>query len=343
MSQKWIALIPAFEPEPILLQLLAQLRENNFETLVVDDGSGPAYAALFARASEIATVLTHPVNLGKGAAIKTGLSHIQRVSDSSRVVVTVDADGQHSVEDALRACNTATENPDALILGSRRLDAAVPVRSRLGNAATRFIYRLSTGHSVYDTQTGLRAFRVQMISALLSIAGERYEYEMNVLLEFSRRRVPIKEIQIKTVYIENNASSHFRVLKDSCRVYMQILKFSASSLIGFLVDYALYSLLLLLGAELRISNIAARIVSAGVNYTLNRRFVFQGGGGVLCSAVRYFLLAAFILLGNTAVLTLLVNVLGLHEMLAKILTELLFFVLSWFIQKTLVFKRGGRE
>ncbi len=338
MSQIWIALIPAFQPEPIFLQLLRELKENHFEIVVVDDGSGSGFSALFEAASKLATVLIHPQNLGKGAALKTGLSHIRNHYDPSQILVTMDADGQHCVRDALRVCHTAKETPDSLILGSRRLTGAIPLRSRFGNGLTRMVYRLSTGLSIHDTQTGLRAFPVQMISELLSIEGQRYEYEMNVLLEFSCRNINIKEIPIETIYIENNASSHFHAVKDSCRIYLQILKFSACSFIGFLLDYGLYALLLTLGLGLRVSNIAARVVSASVNYTLNRKYVFQSSESVLRSALRYFLLAGFILLGNTVVLTFLVNFCGFHTLLGKVLTEILFFLLSWFLQKTVVFK-----
>lgn len=203
------------------------------------------------------------------------------------------------------------------------------------------VYRLSTGLDVHDTQTGLRAFRVSMAPALLSIPGERYEYEMNVLLYCAREHIKIREQEIKTIYLDNNSASHFDALRDSARIYKEILRFSASSLLGFLTDYAEFSLLLLATGSLLLSNVAARIVSASVNFTVNRRFVFKNKGSVAKAAAEYFLLAVFILLGNTVVLELLVNVCGVHQMLAKILTELLFFLFSWLVQRFVVFRKRG--
>ncbi len=345
MNDFSVALIPAYRPEPILLDVLKQLHHAGMSTVIVDDGSGPEYSSLFEKAALYGTVLRHYRNQGKGAALKTGLRFIQEQYGESTVVVTVDADGQHRVEDAQRLCEAARQHPDALILGSRRLPPAAPLRSRFGNCVTRGVYRLCTGCSVQDTQTGLRAFSAGQIPLLLKIAGERYEYEMKVLLEFSRRKIPILEIPIEAVYLDRNASSHFRAVRDSYRIYKEILKFSASSLLGFAVDYGLYSLLIwTTGGNLLISNVGARIVSSITNYTVNRKLVFHSEKKVLASAVQYFLLAALILCGNTLVLEILVSQGGLHRMLAKILVEILFFLISWTVQRRLVFgtrKKGG--
>ena len=343
-----IALIPAYEPGEALLTLLPQVQKAGFQIIIVDDGSGADYAPLFTKAATYGTVLTHDVNQGKGRALKTGFSYIQEHFSGNPMIVTIDADGQHQTEDALAICELAEDHPDSLILGSRRLEENVPLRSQFGNTLTRAIYRLSTGISVHDTQTGLRAFSMNLLPILLDISGERYEYEMNVLLEFARRKIPIYEKEIETIYLNNNESSHFNVLKDSFRVYKEILKFSASSFVGFMVDYVLYAILLLLTSGLNpalglpISNIGARVVSASVNYTLNRRFVFQSNGRIATSATQYFLLATVILIGNTFVLGLLVNHLEMNRMLAKILTEILFFTVSWLVQKCIIFRKTNK-
>jgi putative flippase GtrA len=207
---------------------------------------------------------------------------------------------------------------------------------------TRLVYRLSTGLKVYDTQTGLRAFHKDLLPRMLGIPGERYEYEMNVLLELAKARTPIIEEEIETIYLDNNSSSHFDTVWDSLRVYREILRFSASSLAGFLVDYAMYSALILATGSLRLSNIAARVVSASVNYTLNRKFVFRSRCGILSSALSYFLLAAAILACNTLVLEYLVGSLGIGRLFAKILTELLFLPSAGRC-RDLSFSKGGRK
>lgn len=345
VPQRRIALIPAYEPDGHFLKLAEEISLAGLQLIIVDDGSGSAYTKLFQKAGKYAVILTHSKNRGKGCALKTGLTYIQEHFPDGCAVVTMDSDGQHSVRDALRLCSYAEVRPDTLILGSRALKEDVPLRSRFGNSVTRFIYRLATGLSVHDTQTGLRAFGSGLLPFLISISGQRYEYEMNVLLACARQKIPITELEIETIYMDKNKSSHFDTVKDSWRVYKEILKFSASSFISFMVDYGLYSLLLLLTGNLTVSNISARIVSATVNYTVNRKLVFQSKDGVAQSAVQYMLLAAVILAGNTLLLNVLADILGMNRYFAKLLAELLFAAISWLIQHFVIFrmKTEGKE
>ena len=199
MQCSYIALIPAYQPTAFLTELAQRLSSAGFSVVLVDDGSGKAYQALFDQCTQYAAVLHHAENLGKGRALKTGLAYILEHCGAQEVVVTVDADGQHCIDDVIAVCRAAEKYPGAMILGSRTLKGNVPLRSRFGNAVTRMVYRLSTGLDVHDTQTGLRAFRVSMAPALLSIPGERYEYEMNVLLYCAREHIKIREQEIKAI------------------------------------------------------------------------------------------------------------------------------------------------
>lgn len=225
------ALIPAYQPEPVLLEVLEKLRRCGMRILVVDDGSGPEFQELFRQASAFGQILTHPENRGKGAALKTGLASLQQQYDPESLIVTVDADGQHRAEDALRVCRTAQRHPEALVLGSRKLQKEVPLRSRFGNAVTRTVWYWITGNRIYDTQTGLRAFSVRRIPEFLAVAGERYEYEMQVLLFCSEKKIPILEEEIETIYRDRNASSHFHTLRDSIRVCRVIVLFLMKRLV----------------------------------------------------------------------------------------------------------------
>ncbi len=334
-----IALIPAYQPDKELVYVVEKLAKEHFRIIVVDDGSGQEYDEIFHLVSSFAQVLTHTENQGKGEALKTGLQYIAKHISPPYLVVTADADGQHKIEDILHVCQSAEQFPDSLILGSRRFENNVPFRSRFGNTVTRLVYRLNSGVSVYDTQTGLRAFSDKLISLMLSVSGSRYEYEMNVLIETAKKKIAIREIAIATVYLENNASSHFQPVRDSCRIYKEILKFSASSFIGFLTDYGLFCLFSSLTGMLTFSNVVARIFSSILNYTLNQKLVFHSESSIVKSAVRYFLLAGLILLCNTLLLKGFVY-LGVSAWLAKIFTEILLFLCSYLVQHHFVFRKG---
>lgn len=347
---KIIALIPAYEPEENMLDLLENIKKDtDMDIVVVNDGSSDACKDIFSKAKEFAIVLEHEVNKGKGRALKTGLNYINDNYRGEYIVVTMDADGQHTIEDALKICDHVKKLPDILVLGKRFFGEDVPLRSRFGNAMTRLVYKIATGVKVYDTQTGLRAFSYKLVPLMLEIKGERYEYEINVLMECSKNNIEIKEIDIATIYINNNSGSHFNVFKDSYRIYKEIFKFCAASIICFMVDYALYCIGLVFtvslgkGLSTVVSNVFARIVSSVLNFTINKKVVFKRKGNTLKLAISYFMLALCILAGNTIVLKMFVEVFNIDTKIAKLITELIFFIISWFIQKFLIFKKKEEE
>ncbi len=340
-----IALIPAYKPDSKLADLSRDLTKNGFSVIVVNDGSGCKYAEIFRNTEKYAEVLIHLRNRGKGAALKTGLEYIKKFFVPPYTVVTVDADGQHSVEDTIRVSEAAAESPDSLILGSRGFKggAKVPLRSRLGNRITSLVFLISSGKFVRDTQTGLRAFSNRAVERMLSIEGERYEYEMNVLMDYARGAKNIIEVPIRTIYLNNNASSHFDTVRDSARIYREIIRFSASSLISFCIDYALFCMFSGVFGILSVANITARIFSSTANYAMNRRFVFGSCAPVKKSMTQYFALAALVLLCNTALLTLIVGLTPINRYVAKMITECVMFVFSWAVQKTMIFKTKAAE
>lgn len=335
-----IVLIPSYEPTEILTELVKKLKKIGFDVVVVDDGSGHEYANIFYSLLKYAYVISYGKNQGKGHALKEGLRYIQKTYHGDFTVISMDSDGQHSLSDAINVCAEAEIYSGSLSLGSRKQGKGSPLRSRFGNCITRNIYRIVAGLSVYDTQTGLRAFDKTLLPFLLGVPGERFEYEMNVLLEAARRNIPIREIAIKTIYIDGNSGSHFDKVKDSYRIYKEIIKFSLSSLAGFITDYGIYSLMMLVSSNLVLSNIAARILSATVNYSINYKLVFKNKGNILGSVLRYFILALCILAGNTLVLKYITEHLLINPFAAKIMTEVLFFVGSFLAQRTFVF---GKE
>jgi glycosyltransferase involved in cell wall biosynthesis len=327
-----IVLIPAYEPGPALVDLVRALAPHT--VLVVDDGSGPGYAPVFAAVHRLgAEVLTLDRNRGKGFALKTGFAHI-RDRHPGRDVVCADSDGQHRATDIEAVAARVATSGAAMVLGSRRFTGAVPARSRLGNDVTRVAFRLVTGVPLGDTQTGLRAYPARMLPWLAAVGGDRFEYEQRLLLRAASEGLPIAEVEIATVYLAGNASSHFRPVRDSLRVYRPLLAFAASSLLAFTVDTVTVLLLAALTGGLVLPAIAARLLSATVNYTVNRSYVF--GPARPRSALRYAALAASLLVVNILLLEALAMLTG-SVPVAKIGTEVLLFAGSFLAQRFVVF------
>ena len=236
-------IIPAYEPDKRLIQVVQDItiKLPKARIIVVNDGSGPGYNDYYDETAFIgATVLTHPINKGKGAALKTAFAHIQEevVSQhlSAQPIVTVDSDGQHLIKDIVRVAKAIEENPSHLVLGARAFVGKVPARSRFGNKVTAGLFRLVTGQKVTDTQTGLRGMSTDLIPWLLNLDGNRFEYEFNMLLEAKKSGYQISEVPIETVYLEENKSSHFRPIRDSIRIYSPFLKFSGTAVLASVID-----------------------------------------------------------------------------------------------------------
>ncbi|GAA1650710.1 glycosyltransferase family 2 protein [Actinoplanes couchii] len=224
--EKWIVLLPVFKPGPHLSELvtglLAELPEPA-RVVIVDDGTGPAADDRLAEVEALGcTVLRLPVNRGKGVALKAGFRHILSAFPGF-AVVCADADGQHSVHD-IRAVADRGE-PGHIVLGVRRFDG-MPPRSRIGNTVTQAVFRKATGRTVTDTQTGLRAYPADLIGQLCAVDGERFEYEMNVLLHAAATGHPIDEVPIPATYLGDNEGSHFSGLTDSARIYLPLLRYA---------------------------------------------------------------------------------------------------------------------
>lgn len=338
-----VVIIPAYKPDKTLVAITDQLWAYGCRIIVVDDGSGEEYRQIFDQAGDICIVLRHTENRGKGAAIKTALSYIKREIWDNEVIGIMDSDGQHLPKDMMKLFAFAETHRKSLVLGVRTVGKEMPLKSRLGNRITRAVYRMISGVKVSDTQTGLRAFGLELTEKFLSVKGERYEYEMNVLMACAKEKIPIEEVGISTIYRDkDNSNSHFRGFRDSVRIYKDILKFTLSSFSSFVLDYLLFSMLTFFlphtEVALLLANIAARMVSAFCNYSMNRRFVFHAEQRIR-EAAGYFALAGAILVMNNLILELFVQILHVPVYPAKLLTECLLFAFSWLIQKNVIFRK----
>lgn len=222
---KKIVLIPSYEPDNELIKLLKKLdKEKEYEIVVINDGSNDNFNNIFLESEKYAKVISYKNNKGKGYALKKGIKYVKDKYKKDYLILTMDSDEQHTIKDAKKLIKYTEENPNKLVLGKRLRNKKIPLRSKIGNEITRFIYFLTTRVKVYDTQSGLRCFSDKLVNFLLNIDGDRFDYEMNVLLMCPKNKIKIKEIVIETIYIDNNSKSHFNKFKDSWLIYKNIIK-----------------------------------------------------------------------------------------------------------------------
>ena len=335
-----IILIPAYKPDEKFISFTRELLAAGCNVVSVDDGSGEDCRPFFVKAQTMGVhVVTHQENRGKGAALRTGFLYIKEHFPDADGVITADCDGQHTVKDILRVARFMKRYPDRLILGGRfSEDRKIPLRSAFGNHFTRIVYRMATGLSIRDTQTGLRGIPAKYLPKMMAVKGDRYEYEMNVLLKLKEWEIPFVEIPITTIYLDNNSASHYNPLRDSWRILTQILKFCASSMFCFAIDYMLFLLFdRLFSGSSGAAYICARVISGGMNYFFNSRFVFKKATSP--TLLKYFVVALAIAGLGSGGTWLFKELFKIPSVLCKFLIDLPLFAVSYVAQREFVFRK----
>ena len=336
-------IVPAYRPEESLLELIGALSEKSIPAIVlVDDGSGPDYREVFRRAEQVPKVrlVRHAVNLGKGAALKTGINYALCAFPGLQGVVTADADGQHHPDDIVQVAGRFAEEPDRVVLGTRTFSADVPLRSRIGNAVTRSVMRTLVGQNVSDTQTGLRGIPARLLPHLLRLEANGYDFELDMLIAVRQQAIRIAEVPIRTIYEPGNRTSHFNPLIDSMKIYFVLLRFSSVSLMTAALDTLVFYL-----AYRRLGNVAAsqalgRLVAVAFNYSMVRRAVFFSKLRHASVLPKYLLLVCVSGAASYAGIQLLNSRFHVQLLPAKLLVETLLFFANFAIQRDFIFGKS---
>lgn len=348
-------IIPSLNPDEKLVGVVTSLIEFGFEDIIlINDGSDELHLEPFNKLKDLkeCTYLIHEVNKGKGRALKTAFEYCLKNRPDIDGVVTVDGDGQHKASDIKKCVDRMIELKDACILGARDFSGEdVPFKSKFGNNMTSFVFKFVCGLNINDTQTGLRAIPSKYLEFFTQIEGERFEYETNMLLEFKANGIGYEEVTIETVYLEENASTHFNPIKDSMKIYGVIFKFLASSFSSSLIDLGMFAVLQWLLTKIIVidpkyaifaATFGARAVSSLFNYACNKKAVFKAKGDVKGSLIRYYILCvcqmlvSYVLVWSTKNLLALGNIL---TVVAKAVIDIILFIISFQIQRRWVFKK----
>lgn len=354
-----VVVIPSLNPDEQLNRTVNGILNEGFTHIIlVNDGSDNEHLGPFAIAKEHSEViyLEHEKNRGKGAALKTAFSYVINNMSDVVGVVTADGDGQHLPIDIHKLAEKLQNKPDEVFLGSRNLKGNnVPGKSNVGNKLASDWFRFACRIRLVDTQTGLRGIGAGYLPELVNdLDDDRYEYETHMLIHFAQNKISMNECFIETVYINDNAGSHYRPVKDSLRIAAVFFKHSTfvkqiiSSVLSFVTDLFLFWILSVsivlddVSLEVFICTVLARICSSIINYTLNRNFVFNNKSSVVSSASKYFVVAACMMVLSWLGVSLLAKVLTVNpslRVLLKIAVDGLLFLLSYFAQKKWVFAK----
>ncbi len=279
----------------------------------------------------------------KLSAIKKGLDFIETHFTQPFTIVIVDTEGYHTPESVKLIADEASLHPDTLIL-SRQSQKEKKFWDRFICSIKHLLYRRYVGIDVYGETNCLKAFSGALMSFFTDICDNHYDHDINLLIKCRENDIPVMEIKTKTTKPPGN-TQWVDVVHSAYKRHQNIVKFASSSFTAFLIDYAIYSLILMIGTDrinfinLTFANITARVISSSVNFTINRKFVFKSNKNVQKSAAQFFTLAAIILCCNSVVLNFLANILDINHYIAKIMTEMFFFAFNYTIQNFVIFRK----
>lgn len=337
---KIVVLIPAYNPDKKLLTVVKELEHINYlKIIIINDGSYENKKWIFNQIKNNPKIilLENAVNLGKGAALKTGLNYFIAHFNDQIGIVTADADGQHLIKDILKVSEALKENKESLILGSRIFKKNIPFRSKFGNILTKYFFNFSVGSKLKDTQTGLRGIPTNFIKKILEIKSNGYEFEMEMLYKAIDNRVSVKQIPISAIYEDHNISSHFDPIKDSYRIYKIIFKYSLTAFVSAGFDYVLFLSFFYIFDNIIISSIIARVISASLYYLLNKKAVFKSKKKTLKSLIGFVILIIINPLVTGIITNLLDSLFGVSPLIGKIIAESIMFFINFIMQYKFIF------
>lgn len=278
-------LIPAYEPEPILVKYVEELTSLGFPVVVADDGSGEAYSGIFAQTAEFARVLSFPKNRGKGAVLKSLYSYVLESMPEISAVITADSDGQHSSCDVVRI-SKLLESGEKFVLGVRDIGKNAPIMSQIGNGLSRVVFALSASLWLVDNQTGLRGFSRDQLSWMLGVEGDRFDYELSVLWQAAIQGTPMKQIEIQTIYFNNNSGTHFRKIKDTALLYITLARCNRTAVLCRLAVFLSLVVLDIVGVDLPFYVVLPIVWATGTLFSLVLRKLGRFKGLPISGALR---------------------------------------------------------
>lgn len=344
------AVIPSLNPDKKLIDVALGVSKAGFGCVVfIDDGSDEGHKHFFDEAAALcpnSVLLRHSRNLGKGRALKTAFNYFLESRKSDIGLVTIDGDNQHYIDDIIATAQRLYEKPDSLVLGCRSFNQdGVPKKSSFGNKATAFFIRLLCGINISDTQTGLRGISSSFVYKLLSVSGERFDFETNMLIEAKQNNIPFEEVKIRTIYFDDNVQTHFNPLRDSILIYKLIFKFFGSGIASTLLDFLIF--LLINNAlfsvvpreySLLIATISARLCSSLFNYFVNKNLVFGNRSTPKTTIIKYYTLCLIQTGASYGGVLMLSRLVILPDFVSKLIVDTVLFFISFQIQREVVFK-----
>jgi len=219
MKRPLCCLIPAFNEEKRIADVVRGVREHIPDIIVVDDGSRDATASHAERSG--AVVIRHDANKGKGMALRTGFSHA--LSRDYAAVLTLDGDGQHATDEIAKFVSAFETDSGDIIIGARLWDrSAIPRYRYIPNQIGIYCISKAAGCRIDDTQSGFRLYRREVLEKI-TLATTGFETETEVLIRAGKAGFRIHSLPVSAIY-HSDYKTNFRPIRDFYRISILFLK-----------------------------------------------------------------------------------------------------------------------
>lgn len=216
--QKVVVIIPTYNNGKTLGRVIEEVCFYSLDIMVVNDGSTDETSALLNEKADKCSVITHPVNKGKGTALRHGLCRAKEMG--YRYAITIDSDGQHFASDIPHFIEAIEQTPDALLVGARNLSSDnMPGKNTFANKFSNFWFTLETGLKLADTQSGYRLYPLHRMNVQKFYYTAKYEFELEALVFAAWKGTIVRNIPVHVYYPpQEERVSHFRPFQDFTRI-----------------------------------------------------------------------------------------------------------------------------
>lgn len=215
-TRDYVVIIPTYNNRSTLRDIVKGVRKVCGNIIIVDDGSSYSTSELIADIDGV-EIITHDKNRGKGAALKSGF--LKAFNSGYKYAITIDSDGQHYPDDIIKFFEASVKEPGTLWVGSRDFNNEnMPEKNSFANRFSNFWFKVETGISMVDTQSGFRLYPLEKMKEIRIISG-RYEFELEIIVRAAWRNIPVKNIPVGVYYPPKETRiSHFKPFKDFTRI-----------------------------------------------------------------------------------------------------------------------------
>ena len=243
MNKKFLIVIPSYRPTIMLFKVIdsiyknillyKMINHNNIYILVIDYGNRSIYEEKIINDLNYfknLIILKNSVNMGQGYSIKKGITYAKENKFDG--ILTLDDDGQHTLDDIINLLLEAQKNENDFIIGVREFNISTPLRSKIGNYITSFLIKILFKIDIPDVTSGLRFYRSNLFNKLIIIKHNRFDFQLiSLIISCESVKEKYKYIFIETIYISKNKDSRFNPFTDSFSIIVAILEFYFKKLI----------------------------------------------------------------------------------------------------------------